>query len=569
MNNISAFFMWLAMLPARWYAAMGINPEQMRLILRYKLIMDDRRPNAFQQTQIKRKNSTINRATYGTMLMALLMGLLNLVSFAMGSDLLTHLTIYFSIFLFLLSSVLISDFTAVLIDARDTQIILPKPIDDRTFLMARLLHIGVHMCRVVFPLLIPGFIYLFTQYDGAVAAAFFGIALLATLFVIFLINAIYLVVIRITTPARFKSFIAWFQVGFMILLYGAYQIVPRPEVVEQFQNFDVANYPWIVACPPYWYAASVVGLTGSLSQVSGWWALAALLSSGLSCWVVLRFLAPAFNQRIAALSGGAGGGKQEAGDRIHEHRAMSGKNQFYPRTYSERLAGWLTRNAVERAGFLFTWKWALRNRGFRMRVYPAIGYIAVWFGISFYRKIMESGNGNLPTAVGLLGLIYLSCFIFISAIQQVGVGDDYKASWIFYSAPVSKPGDMILASYKALLAQFFLPLALLLVLLGIWWQDWMIFPNLLLGFCNQILISATLLLMLYKRLPASVPPNEAAGSSNFLRGLAMLFLNGGFGLIHYFVYSMPVVVLISAVLSSCLVWLLLRRIRNISWKELK
>ncbi|HEY8397141.1 MAG TPA: hypothetical protein VIK80_04315 [Flavihumibacter sp.] len=541
----------------------------MRLILRYKLIMDDRRPNTFQQTQIKRKNSTINRATYGTMLMALLMGLLNLVSFAMGSDLLTHLTIYFSIFLFLLSSVLISDFTAVLIDARDTQIILPKPIDDRTFLMARLLHIGVHMCRVVFPLLIPGFIYLFTQYDGAVAAAFFGIALLATLFVIFLINAIYLVVIRITTPARFKSFIAWFQVGFMILLYGAYQIVPRPEVVEQFQNFDVANYPWIVACPPYWYAASVVGLTGSLSQVSGWWALAALLSSGLSCWVVLRFLAPAFNQRIAALSGGAGGGKQEAGDRIHEHRAMSGKNQFYPRTYSERLAGWLTRNAVERAGFLFTWKWALRNRGFRMRVYPAIGYIAVWFGISFYRKIMESGNGNLPTAVGLLGLIYLSCFIFISAIQQVGVGDDYKASWIFYSAPVSKPGDMILASYKALLAQFFLPLALLLVLLGIWWQDWMIFPNLLLGFCNQILISATLLLMLYKRLPASVPPNEAAGSSNFLRGLAMLFLNGGFGLIHYFVYSMPVVVLISAVLSSCLVWLLLRRIRNISWKELK
>lgn len=569
MNNISAFFMWLAMLPARWYAAMGINPEQMRLILRYKLIMDDRRPNTFQQTQIKRKNSTINRATYGTMLMALLMGLLNLVSFAMGSDLLTHLTIYFSIFLFLLSSVLISDFTAVLIDARDTQIILPKPIDDRTFLMARLLHIGVHMCRVVFPLLIPGFIYLFTQYDGAVAAAFFGIALLATLFVIFLINAIYLVVIRITTPARFKSFIAWFQVGFMILLYGAYQIVPRPEVVEQFQNFDVANYPWIVACPPYWYAASVVGLTGSLSQVSGWWALAALLSSGLSCWVVLRFLAPAFNQRIAALSGGAGGGKQEAGDRIHEHRAMSGKNQFYPRTYSERLAGWLTRNAVERAGFLFTWKWALRNRGFRMRVYPAIGYIAVWFGISFYRKIMESGNGNLPTAVGLLGLIYLSCFIFISAIQQVGVGDDYKASWIFYSAPVSKPGDMILASYKALLAQFFLPLALLLVLLGIWWQDWMIFPNLLLGFCNQILISATLLLMLYKRLPASVPPNEAAGSSNFLRGLAMLFLNGGLGLIHYFVYSMPVVVLISAVLSSCLVWLLLRRIRNISWKELK
>jgi hypothetical protein len=103
--------------------------------------------------------------------------------------------------------------------------------------------------------------------------------------------------------------------------------------------------------------------------------------------------------------------------------------------------------------------------------------------------------------------------------------------------------------------------------LGFAWQGWVVVPNLLLGFSNILLISGLLLLINYKKLPASLPANKADGTGNFLRGLLMLVFNGAFGVAHYFVYGFPIVVLISVVLSGVAVWLVYQRIARISWPE--
>lgn len=552
MNKVSAFFLWLAMLPAKLYEKMGANQIQLALILRYKLIMDDRRPNTFQQTQVNRKKEGISRATYGTMLIALFMGFLNLIAFEMGADDITYFTIYFSFFLFLLSATLISDFTSVLIDSRDSQILLPKPVNDRTVLLARILHIMVHMFRVIMPMLLPAIVYLAIEYDWTIVIRFVISAALASLMAIFLINALYLLIIRVTTPERFKSIIAWFQIGFMILIYGAYQVMPRATAMENLQQFTVSEYSYVLLLPPYWFAASVIH--------AWWWLLLSTAASLLSIWIVVRYLAPTFNQKLAML----GGGSETRIPKKKRAEANTGG-------YAKKLAGILTGGIVERAGFLFTWKWALRNRGFRMRVYPAIGYILVWFVISIYRNVFQPGesgvNAMSGSTAGLLGLIYLSCFIFISAIQQISQADEYKASWIFYSAPVTAPGPILLGMIKALLAQFFFPVAILITALGFAWQGWIVLPNLLLGFSNILLISGLLLLINYKKLPASLPANKADGTGNFLRGMLMLVFNGGFGVVHYFVYGFPVVVLISVLLSGAAVWVVYQRIARISWKE--
>ncbi|WP_290711813.1 hypothetical protein [Flavihumibacter sp. CACIAM 22H1] len=569
MNKISAFFYWVALLPGFWYRRMGVDTRQLALILRYKLIMDDRRPNTFQQTQSNKNKTGISRATYGTMVIALLMGLLNLIAFAMGADELTNFTIYFSLFLFLLSSTLISDFTAVLIDVRDTMILLPKPVNDRTFLMGRILHIMVHLFRIIVPMLLPALVFLFLEYAWQVALLFLLLALLACLLAIFFINAVYLLIIRFTTPEKFKSFIAWFQIGFMVLIYGAYQVLPRAGTMEAVQSFSVSDYSMAAIFPPYWFAAALVDGAGLNGSSAWWWFLWSLGSSIGSVWVVVRFLAPSFNQKLAMLNEGDSG--KPPGASLERAVASAGDRRFQ-QGYAASMAALLTTSSIERAGFLFTWKWALRNRGFRMRVYPAIGYIVVWFAVSLYRNIFHLSDGDIaattggPT-VGILGLIYLSCFIFISAIQQISQADEYKASWIFYSTPVSAPGPILLGTIKALLTQFFLPLAAVLLVLGISWQGWQSIPNLLLGFCNQVLISGLLVLLNYKKLPASLPANKAAATGNFLRGLSLLLFNGGFGLVHYFIYSFPVVVLISIALSALCVWLIYRRIARVGWSE--
>ena len=129
-------------------------------------MMDDRRPNTFQQTQQKKKAKQVKSATLGTMVLSALLGGFFLFGFFVGKDYVTHLTIYFTLYIFMLASTLITDFTSVLIDVRDNYIILPKPVSDRTVVVARLLHISIHISKLVLPMALPGIIFVWIKYNA-------------------------------------------------------------------------------------------------------------------------------------------------------------------------------------------------------------------------------------------------------------------------------------------------------------------------------------------------------------------------------------------------------------------
>src|SRR5687767_2710633 len=150
---------------------MGIDSGLLKTILVTKLTIDDRRPNSMQMMR-KKDSRPVNAATIGTILMSGLLGLLYLGAFFFSKDEATGLTFYFSLFFFMLSASLISDFTSVLIDVRDNYIILPKPVNDRTVLMARILHIFIHVCKLVVPMSLPGVVYMVIEKGGYSVAPF-------------------------------------------------------------------------------------------------------------------------------------------------------------------------------------------------------------------------------------------------------------------------------------------------------------------------------------------------------------------------------------------------------------
>src|SRR4051794_8374786 len=119
MNIFNKALLNLVLLPSGLYRKLGIDLPKLRTIVSIKLLMDDRRPNSFQQTR-RKKEKQISLATVGTMILSFLLGFIYLYAFAIGKNMITHLTIYFSMFFFMLSATLISDFTSVLIDVRDT-----------------------------------------------------------------------------------------------------------------------------------------------------------------------------------------------------------------------------------------------------------------------------------------------------------------------------------------------------------------------------------------------------------------------------------------------------------------
>ena len=60
--------------------------------------------------------------------------------------------------------------------------------------------------------------------------------LLNTLFAIFFINAVYILILKITSPEKFKTIINYVQVGFAVVMFASYQILPR--MMDQPGNFQ-------------------------------------------------------------------------------------------------------------------------------------------------------------------------------------------------------------------------------------------------------------------------------------------------------------------------------------------
>lgn len=534
----------------------------LKAILTSKLMMDDRRPNSIRQIQQNKSDKAVSNATLGTMFMALLTGLFFLMAFLFGNSYTTSLTFYFSFYIFMLAGILISDFTTVLIDVRDNYILLPKPVNDKTIVISRLLHIVVHLSKVVLPMSIPGIITVFIQKGIGGALLMIPLFILVTLFTIFVINAVYLLILKITTPAKFQSIITYFQIFFAVLIFASYQVVPRMIERSAMQSIDVSSYKFIWLLPSYWFGAAweaLYTLTFTASAVAC--IAAAFFVPAIAIWAVVKIFAPTFTQKLAQIN--AGSSEQLTKETI--------ATKVEKRSFVETLAFLLTAKGAERAGFLFTWKLMSRNRDFKMKVYPSIGYIFVYFFIFFFRRSdrsMSSFTDPEEMRPLFLGVIYFSCLLLTTALQNIVTSDKWKAAWIWHLAPLQSPGKILNGSITAAMAMFFLPLATLtgLIALSVWGVA--ILPNVLMGFSAQIFICLLLSRLLVQKLPFSSPPAGADAGGNFLRGIMFLFIAGAAAFIHYLLFKHNSLLLLAAAVLLVCSFFLHQQTRKTSWAKL-
>jgi ABC-2 type transport system permease protein len=563
-NPVNKIFLKLVLLPAAIYKSLGVNIEQLNSILVTKLIMDDRRPNTIQQTSNRNKGKQVSLATIGTMLMSGLIGLVYLFAFSIGSNMVTSLTIYFSMFFFMLSATLISDFTSVLIDVRDTFIILPKPVNDRTLLISRLLHILIHVSKIVLPMSLAGIVYLVMKVNIAAALSFILMVLFTTIFAILFINAVYIGILKVTTPQKFQSVISYIQIVFAIVIYASYQVFPR--MINRFGlgSLDLSLQKGILFYPLYWIACTWkflysfhVSSRESIGTVLG------LCLPFISIYLVVKYLAPFFNNKLALLSSGSG-------ISAIARPVNSSKHRF---DYPLLLSKLFTNSPSEKMGFLFSWKMTSRSRDFKLKVYPSIGYLAVYVVIMFMNTksmdLQELREESIKSRILVISALYFTSFILTMAIAQIVYSEKYKASWMYYIPPVDKPGAIILGGAKAAILKFYIPIVFFIIVAGLVLIGPGVLPNILLGLFNELLIATLLVYVGNKLFPFSMHQNTNIKSGSLLRNLFVLAVSGVIALFHFFIYTIMPVVIIGAVLSILATWLIMQSIRNIQWKAVK
>ncbi|HVG41572.1 MAG TPA: hypothetical protein VM888_08160, partial [Chitinophagaceae bacterium] len=490
--------------------------------------MDDRRPNTLHQTQSRKKEGGVSAATLGSIFMSAVLGLIYLFAFAVGKNSTTQLTIYFSLFFFMLSASLISDFTSVLIDIRDNYIILPKPVNDRTVVLARILHISIHVSRFVVPMCLPAFIYLIYAFGIWGGTCFLLFIMLLTLFTIFFINALYILILRITSPQKFQSIISYVQIVFAIAIYASYQIIPRMIGKLENLNLDFSTKRGIIAYPLFWFAGgwnTLYHFGGTTSELLSF--VLSILVPIASIWIVIKYLATSFNNKLSMIN--------SAG--IDHNRKATVSYAKRRLGYAQVLSKLFSNRGAERMGFLFTWKMSTRSRDFRLKVYPGIGYLLVYMVMLLLnsRKLNLSEVKN-ESGIGkgfLLSALYFCSYLLIIAISQVVFSEKYKAAWIFFITPIKRPGEVISGSIKAAIIKFYIPIVLLVLTAGLLFIGIRILPNILLGLFNELLIVSIVVYINKRYLPFSLHQNMADKSGGFLRGLLVLICTGFIALVHF------------------------------------
>jgi hypothetical protein len=538
----------------------GVDTAQLYEILRIKLLMDDRRPNAMFAG---RRNAGASGGRVQNPVMVsfftVLLGLFMSMVLFLGTTPYLAQTLYFSIFMVMMALTLISDFTTILLDPRDQFILLPRPVNDRTIAVSRILHISVYVLRLALLMGLPGMVMM-GFIDGILAVPLFFVQLLeATFLCIFAVNIIYLLLMRSVSPQKFKDIISYFQIGFSVLIFAAYYLLPRLIDIKALGQLHIIAHWWAWLMAPVWITAlnELLIHGNSSGALTGVLAVLGFTLPLLGLWLVAKVLAPGFNRRLAVIATSDGNSNSAVNTRRARRFGLIGF-----------AANIVASDPVENAGFKITWKLAARSREFRMKVLPSFAYVPIYF-LYFMFSGKHGGFSNIQNGHSYIFFMYLCSFILSTILMNISMSPKYKSSWIYYAAPVGQPGKILSGMYKAIITVYFFPyfLVVSIAIIAIWGTD--AINDVIFAFLACTIYGMLMALFMVKDLPFSKPVVIKQGGGRMIVSMVILLFVAGLGFAHYYVMRWENVIWIGIVPLLAINWVMFHYYKKQSWDSIE
>ncbi len=562
----------LVMLPSGLWQRMGADKDQLRAILHAKLLMDDRKPLSFgankgMERKRKKKKDRKNTSLL-TMLLSFFMGMIYVFPILMClSNTVIGLAFFYTMFIFFFTFTLITDFANVLVDTKDKLILFPRPINDRTIMMSRLLYIAIYLFRLAIPMSIPAWI-VFGIIKGWVGALFFPFPVLLLVFIVlFVVCGLYILMLRVSKPGKFKEVLNYFQIGFSVVFFATYMLSSRMIDPKAIENIDIEAFDVFKYIPTYWIATSWSWIDSTATILPGtkWLSIFAILFPIVSLWLTVKYLAPQFIKSLVSSE------NTEVVVEAPKRRVKEQKNeqQFY------KLANLLNKSDIGKAGFIMTWLQTNRSRTFKMRVLPTFAYVPVYF---FYillnnnKPFAEVWSG-LPDSKSYIALLYMTTFVIMQGLAYITMSDQYKAAWVYYSAPIEKPGEVMLGAFKAMWVKYFLPFMLVIgaFTIYVWGAEKLL--DIVLATVNITFFTVAQMYFSYRILPFSMKEQvKDSGVKVIIRVLLTFLIIGVLWAAHYLADLVDVLwwlKLIFLALTAILLWMFYDSLRNTPWNKLK
>ena len=541
---------------AKTFLKKDVDFEKLKIITETKLIMDRRRVRV---TMKKQTNKEPNNQLLMTLIVYSIMGLFIGILVLTLKEIVMTMTIIHSYILFMMAMTLITDFSSVLLDTTDNQIILPRPVNSKTFFVARLVHILVYLLQFTIALALFPIIFIFIGYGILVGLASLITILLTVMFAVFITYLLYGLILRISSEEKIKDIISGFQIVMTIIFAVGFQVVPRLINMENLKvSMPIHWYTYLL--PPMWMANALQAV--QQLRVDGPHFIMILLAVALpvfAFWVMIKFLAPSFAKKIAAM-GNAG----------TQEEVVLNKAGQQTKGLSEKIAPIICVNKTEEAGFEMAWKMTARDKGFKIQFYPSLAYILVFVFIVVFKRGENFANtwATLSSTKSFLWCVYLPMFTISAAVSLIAFNENFAASWVYISRPLKLPGSMISGALKMLLVKFFTPIILVLFAFSYYVWGYKIIDDFVLGIFNNILVFLIISHIGKSYLPFSMQPNINQQSGKFVRVFIQMAIIGSLVGLHYLALKIWWLVAVLVPFSAAGCYFLFRTIQNYSWQKI-
>ncbi|TYP72033.1 hypothetical protein [Paenibacillus methanolicus] len=509
----------------RLFAAFGVDYPIMRRMLQVKLTMDSRRvPTVIAQTSNKKKEADtggplpdVNYFIRSLWLYALL-GLILVPFVVMGDNYMFQAAIVFGMFMFLIATSMISDFSSVLLDLRDKSILHTKPVHPRTIHAARTVHILIYLSFLTAALAGPSLLAGAIRHGLAFLLLFLIEVVLANMLIVVLTALLYIVLLRLFDGEKLKDMINYVQILLSLVIAVGYQVVARSfEWMELQVNFLFQW--WHVFVPPIWFAAPFeLLLHGDRSAPTLLLTVLAVLIPVLAMLLYGKLI-PVFERNLQKL---ADQGAMRA----------SRKSRF-----ADRAARLLCRTSEERTFFRFTLNMLKGEREFKLKTYPSVGFSIIFPFIFLYSAFSDMSWEDFSGSRSYI-TIYFSGMLIPTVAYMMKFSGTYKGAWIYGVAPVSHRQVIVTGVLKAALLRLFAPVFAALAVIFAALFGLRILPDLVAVLLAMLLYAYLCFNVFNRELPFSHAFEGATGGGGVaMFGLVLLIV--AFALAHVAITFIP------------------------------
>ena len=543
MKNSEPFVLKLVDKCVKPFLSKDLNYSHIREMLRLKLIMDSRRVSPALQNNGKKIGKEPKKSMILTCLVYMGLGIF-IASMQVMPNMFGANTISFAMLIFMLFSVYISEYSAVLLDTTEKSFYGALPIGKNEISTAKNIHIAYYIGTIAASMMLPSVVVGFISKGILYGLVFTLVSIVIVVVCLHLAGVIYYLLLKVFSGEKLKDILSGFQIFMTIAIILSYQIVPRVVSIAGFSKGQLTFSPVYFLLPSAWFSAILESLFGA----GGEWYIYVLAGITVPAVILLEVLykkkvMPEFEGELDKLT-----------ETAKENKSLS--------PFSKLMCKLLSKDEQENAFMKLVLIQVSRNRDMKLKLYPQLANVFILPIIMVLPQITgEKGfTGfieNLRQGRWGLALLYFTGLTSASIYMIIGQTENPESIMFYQILPIENLSKCIRAGIKVVLFRYLTPIfvALSALLLGVY--GFGIIPDVIIAYLSFIFVTGFIIRISAWVLPFSYESDAASAGNNLLMFFMSLFVFAVLGWIHIFwlkTLELQLIGIVVMILANLVLW---------------